>query len=554
MRHLSSLLGGRDAGDTSGPGTPEAASWLAAAERGVESVDRDRVDVNNADAAADDCSDADDASHASSADSYPAGGDVSASSSVFVLCNSAVGAGVLAMPLAYSRLGLLGGLTACAALGTAQGFTLYVLVKLAERFRAPSYASLLRRALGPRAGDALSAIIALYLTASCSAYCVIVADCFVPLLESAGASKVVASRPAVICATSAFVLFPLCLPRRLGALARVSAGAVAGFAFCVVAVVTRSIATIAARPQAARWDGVMKGARFDYTAFTALPLIVFALNCHPNIVSVFHELVEHPDLFGVVPGSLLAGRGRRRHIVRASSDGAPTTPRHPRSPRLLGMIAVIAAAFGIVLAGYIAVGVCGYAAHPTTVGGNILNSFPDSDRVIQAARAVVGAVVVAHYPLNQFPARHAADDFGHHVLGLPRMNQVASAAFASFFVVATSAVALVVTDLSTILAAVGGTAAPTIIFFLPGLLLLDAAIHKTERRRRRRRGEGSEGGDALLAVAHPSDRPGLAGTGLIYSPRKSWWAGVACITLAVALWGVTLASIVAPPQGGGKPV
>ena len=196
------------------------------------------------------------------------------------------------------------------------------------------------------------------------------------------------------------------------------------------------------------------------------------------------------------------------------------------------------------------VGVCGYAAHPTTVGGNILNSFPPSDRVIQAARAVVGAVVVAHYPLNQFPARLGADDFGHHVLGLPRMDTVASAAFAAFFVGATSAVALVVTDLSTILAAVGGTAAPTIIFFLPGLLLLDAAIHKTERRRRR--GDG-EAGTTLLAVAHPSDRPGLAAQGLIYSPRKSWWAGAACVSLAVALWGVTLASIMAPPGRGGEP-
>ena len=330
MRPLSSLLGGRDAGDTSGPGTPEATSWLAAAERGVESADHDCADANNADASASACSDADDASDASSVDSYAAGGDVSASSSVFVLCNSAVGAGVLAMPLAYSRLGLLGGFTACAALGAAQGFTLYVLVKLAERFRAPTYASLLRRALGPRAGDALSAIIALYLTASCSAYCVIVADCFVPLLEAAGAPARVASRPAVICATSALVLFPLCLPRRLGALARVSAGAVAGFAFCVVAVVTRSIATIAARPHAQRWAGVVTGARVDGAALAALPLIVFALNCHPNIVSVFHELVEHPDVFGLVPGSLVAGRGRRRHnrarLVRRRARHPPAAP------------------------------------------------------------------------------------------------------------------------------------------------------------------------------------------------------------------------------------
>ena len=51
--------------------------------------------------------------------------------------------------------------------------------------------------------------------------------------------------------------------------------------------------------------------------------------------------------------------------------------------------------------GYMTVGVAGYLAYPTSVGGNVLNAFSASDPVMQAARAVIGAVVIGHFPLNQ---------------------------------------------------------------------------------------------------------------------------------------------------------
>ena len=38
--------------------------------------------------------------------------------------------------------------------------------------------------------------------------------------------------------------------------------------------------------------------------------------------------------------------------------------------------------------GYMTVGVAGYLAYPTSVGGNVLNAFSASDPVMQAARAL----------------------------------------------------------------------------------------------------------------------------------------------------------------------
>lgn len=44
----------------------------------------------------------------------------------------------------------------------------------------------------------------------------------------------------------------------------------------------------------------------------------------------------------------------------------------------------------VIAFGYISVGVAGYAAFPTTVGGNVLNSFAESDGLMQGVRGVVG--------------------------------------------------------------------------------------------------------------------------------------------------------------------
>jgi amino acid permease len=91
---------------------------------------------------------------------------------VATLCNSAVGAGVLSLPFAFRCSGLVGGLLLCLLVAFAESFSLYVLSKFAERYSAPSYGSLVRRALGRKTASSLSAIMLLYLAGSCIAYLV----------------------------------------------------------------------------------------------------------------------------------------------------------------------------------------------------------------------------------------------------------------------------------------------------------------------------------------------------------------------------------------------
>ena len=63
---------------------------------------------------------------ASSSDSDADDSGATSASSVFTLCNSAIGAGVLSLPFAFRRAGLGGGLLLCCAVGSIEAFTLCV--------------------------------------------------------------------------------------------------------------------------------------------------------------------------------------------------------------------------------------------------------------------------------------------------------------------------------------------------------------------------------------------------------------------------------------------
>ncbi len=75
--------------------------------------------------------------------------------------------------------GLLGGALLCAVAGVVMGFTLFVLVRFTEYYRAHSYQGLVRRALGKKTAMGTAAILGLYLFGGCIAYLVIIGMVYV---------------------------------------------------------------------------------------------------------------------------------------------------------------------------------------------------------------------------------------------------------------------------------------------------------------------------------------------------------------------------------------
>jgi amino acid permease len=430
----------------------------------------------------------------------------SASASVALLCNSAVGAGVLALPFALARAGLAGGLLLCALFCACEAFTLYVLAKFAERYGARTYGQLVRRALGRRSSALLSGSMFLLQFGACVAYLVIVGDAFSGVIGAAlaassgggasgnggggggrhphpspdpppiGPDSPAAQRyrtPTLI-AVALGVIFPLCLPSDLAALEKVSAAAVAGFAFTAFTVVLRGWQLTFSRPAGERLSRVrLWPADKGLGLLDAIPLIVFGFNSHANVVTIFHELQAFPSAprgarraarraaaamgglgsrvgsvarslaqlgapvsplaAAVADGSAAGGGGgaggaavappsspRRallqRRLEQQQQLEQRTTPPPPllpgvRTRKLFGMVGVIAAAMALIALGYALVAVAGFVAFAPQPPSNILNAFPpQGDGLVTAARLVIGLVVVAHYPLAHHPAREALGD------------------------------------------------------------------------------------------------------------------------------------------------
>lgn len=460
-------------------------------------------------------------------------------SSVFTLCNSAIGAGVLSLPFAFMRAGLVGCFLLCVVLGLAEAFTLYVLSKFAERYDAHSYGSLVRKALGKKLSGILSTILLIYLWGSCIAYLVIVGDTFSSLVYQQFGDILLADRRLLITGFGLLVILPLCFPRNLSALEWISLAAVIGFVYTAVVIVIRGSEIVADRQP--HFAGV-KLFELNYGMLFAIPIVVFGFNCHPNVVSIFSELQEYP------------------HRIISALPGSPRgyTPLHslapkPRSHKLIGMLGVIASATTLIMVGYLAVGMVGYLAYTDAVSSNILNTLPPDDTLMKVARCVIGCVVVGHYPLNHHPARLCVEDLLHVMLDWTSIPFWLSALITLGYVVSTIAVAVLVQDLGSVLHMIGGTVASMMIFLLPGLILINSSIAKESARRAPSSlsladgtGDSSTSIDAPLLAETISKKAGLRESGLIYSPAKSWWAGIACVVLSLIIFTITIVTAIKP--------
>lgn len=402
--------------------------------------------------------------------------------STFNLANCAVGAGVLSMPFAVSELGVALAALVLPMVAAVVVFTLKVLLRASDVYGAVSYQELVHKALGPVAAHAVSVALIAYIAGSCVAYIIIVADAYAsvaavaraPGAHVAGAFGV--ERTAVILVTSACVLLPLSLLRRTKHLAPTSVVTVVALAYMACAVVAEFAAGAfsATDSEGAWWfrasrggavgsagfrDGAVDLWRLDERSALALPILVFAFQCHIQVLSIYAELREEPS---VTPA-------RAEESVEDAAYAKEAARR-----RVMGRVATTSTT--ICLVGYLAVGACAYLSHPH-IDSNLLKSYDASDPYMLVATVGMALTAIGSYPMNQFSARAALDDVLAAACGWTRAAPGAAPAARHVsqtlaFVIATTATALAVEDLGKVFQLVGSTAGVLVIFWVPAALLL----------------------------------------------------------------------------------
>ncbi|KAJ5795150.1 hypothetical protein N7457_001749 [Penicillium paradoxum] len=380
-------------------------------------------------------------------------GEASWSSSVINLLNTIIGAGVLAMPLAISHMGIVLGVCVVLWSGLTAGFGLYLqslCAQYLDRGSASFFA--LSQLTYPNAAVVFDAAIAIKCFGVGVSYLIIIGDLMPGVVQGFVGSEpgydFLVDRQFWITAFMLIVI-PLSYLRRLDSLKYTSIAALVSMAYLVVLIVYNFVKgdTMEDRGpvRVGHWAGAVPTLR-------SLPVIVFAFTCHQNMFSILNEIANNSHF-------------RTTAVILASNGSAAAT--------------------------YILAGITGYLSFGNSVGGNIVGMYPPGVYAT-IGRAAIVMLVVFSYPLQCHPCRASVDavlkwrprkraigaegsPHRHPLLG-PRGNRIPEAMTDLRFSVITTTililsylVAMTVSSLEAVLAYVGSTGSTSISFILPGL-------------------------------------------------------------------------------------
>jgi hypothetical protein len=243
------------------------------------------------------------------------------------LINCAIGTGVLGVPFAIRQMGaVLGAATLC-AVASISLFTLNVLCRGARVYRAQSYQELVRKSIGRVASHAVSLILVVCIFGTCVACTVVAADAFTEVNARCFGSNfpILTNRELIVSATSVGIALPLSLLRSVEKMAFASAFSVLALLVTATIVVAKGFEPMSTLIQhdiiqsgvhggespgpsygqtpwssddvPGKEEGVIKPWVFDTGTVLALPVFVFAFQCHAQVVSIFAELRDEEGDF-----------------------------------------------------------------------------------------------------------------------------------------------------------------------------------------------------------------------------------------------------------------
>ncbi|GAA6009585.1 hypothetical protein JCM11491_001024 [Sporobolomyces phaffii] len=298
-------------------------------------------------------------------------GDATLFSCIANLANTIIGTGALAMAHAFSGEGLVPG----AAMVLFCGFTAYLGLYLLTRsaalapHRAASFSALSQLTF-PQLARLFDFAVALKCFGVSISYLIVIGGLmpkvvrsFVPALEL---TSIWLDRRLWILA-SMTLLCPLAFLRKLDSLKVTSYIALCAIAYLVFIVLFYTFLDASELPP----PGEVELFKFGPSFIQSLPVQIFAFTCAQNIFSVFNELRDNSQA--------------RLDLVIGSSIGS-------------------AAAI------YEVLGILGYLAFGSKVGGNLIEMYPHSTAVSICQSGIV-ILVLFSYPLQLHPARASLDKF-----------------------------------------------------------------------------------------------------------------------------------------------
>ena len=437
---------------------------------------------------------------------------------------------MLGIPNAFSRCGMVAGLALILVFAGLSSLGLYMLSAACDIIGRPaSFRTVAEKAM-PGSGMLLSAAIAIKCFGVGTSYLIVVGDAMPQALLAFGIQAESGWLDRRLWSfLAALVVSPLCFLRSVHSLRHFSLVALVCILFVVVLIVTFAVnpplapvldpcpRTGAPSAHAAHEDdeasyhatntslvdaasasllddaSACRGPVVSFgggvSTLTALPTFIFAYTCHQVGDLPRSHALACLGMPSLVPSLTLisACTSWHQNIVGITNELRGASPSGRRTSG--NEVRVIGYAMAIAMSIYTAVAVGGYATFGAYVHSDVLTSYPTSP-LLAVARVAVAIVVTLSYPLQSHPSRAcvlaiaealdarrartaaAATAGGSAVAPLPtsaRRDRRLFLLVTTAFLVLSTVIALLVSDLSLILSIVGATGSTTVSYLLPGL-------------------------------------------------------------------------------------
>jgi amino acid permease len=347
---------------------------------------------------------------------------------VLTLVATALGSGVLALPYAFSRVGLVTGLLGLSLAACLGCVTLTILMMASRYTEVNSFAALLALASGSnKTGLMLDAMLVLYGIAAILALLIFEGDFIPEILEAY--QMAVPSRSVCILIVAACA-WPTVIPSEVSALRYVAA--LSPFAILYVAcnVVAQTHEFHAARPdrtevKMSEWDPAL--------VLEAMFIFVFGVMCHSNAVPVA-QLLERPSV---------------NRIVKVASYSNMCC-----------------------WALYMLIGVGGYLSFQVDVKGNFLANYPVGRVSILICRQMMAVVCYVGIPMNSSNCVTALQRLALSAIRGDCQPQeehrpVLFAFFATIVLALAAVAAIHLTNVALVISIVGGSLTTVQMFWIP---------------------------------------------------------------------------------------
>lgn len=328
--------------------------------------------------------------------------------------NSIVGAGLMSLPYAMMKSGLILGLILLILVTLVVNWSIMLLIRCGRLSCSSTYTDLMRKSFGEIGAILCAVFQVIFSLGEMCAYLIVMADNMTRVFSTHLPGSLLADRSFLTIVTTIGVIFPLSLAKNFHFLAHFSLLALLSMVFIIAAVVWEAPALMSKTSVKYFGDGFAE----------SLGIFSFAFVCHHSSFEI-HDSLDIPSI------------STFETVTQYST--------------------------GISLMASLLLTLPAYFCFTDTTEANILNNFGSGSSLITASRLLLAVSLIFTYPLDCYVAREVMSGtiFGK------RPPSWAHCTLTSLLVCITLAVSLGCTNLEMILELTGGLAASALAFIFP---------------------------------------------------------------------------------------